>query len=334
MEIIDNIDKINIKQWSEFIQNHPDGNIFQSPEMYFLYLKSEGFLPFVFVAYEDNNILGVLLAVIQKEYNSFIGIFTSRAIIWGGPLVLNNNIDVGNFILKNYNHRIKSKAIYSQFRNLFDLEYLKPACRDHKFKYEDHLNIQINLAESWDNLLDNIQKSRKRNLTKSLNKGTVLKELKSDEEIISSYNLIRETYKRIKLPFPKISFFTNLFNELYSRNYCKFFIAENNNTIIGIRIILTYKNIIHDFYAGSSNNHTDKYPNDFLIMNILDWGNRNGFTFFDFGGAGKPNIPYGVRDHKLKFGGNVVNYGRFEKIHKPFIYKASAFAFKIWKFLK
>ena len=37
-----------------------------------------------------------------------------------------------------------------------------------------------------------------------------------------------------------------------------------------------------------------------------------------FGGAGKPDKPYGVRDYKLKFGGQLVNWGRFEKVHKPF----------------
>ena len=31
--MIDIIDSPNVKQWSEFIYNHPHGNIFQTPEM-------------------------------------------------------------------------------------------------------------------------------------------------------------------------------------------------------------------------------------------------------------------------------------------------------------
>ena len=55
-----------------------------------------------------------------------------------------------------------------------------------------------------------------------------------------------------------------------------------------------------------------------LPWKIMEWGHENGYKLFDFGGAGKPNIPYGVRDYKLKFGGDLVNFGRFEKVHKKY----------------
>ena len=42
-----------------------------------------------------------------------------------------------------------------------------------------------------------------------------------------------------------------------------------------------------------------------------------GKTIFDFGGAGKPVVHYGVRDYKMKFGGKLVNYGRLTLVHNP-----------------
>ena len=48
---------------------------------------------------------------------------------------------------------------------------------------------------------------------------------------------------------------------------------------------------------------------------VFKWGKKNDFSIFDFGGAGKPNIPCGVRDYK-KVWGDFVNYGRFNNIHK------------------
>ena len=46
-----------------------------------------------------------------------------------------------------------------------------------------------------------------------------------------------------------------------------------------------------------------------------------GFNQFDFGGAGKPNQHYGVRDYTLKFGGKLVNFGRYEIVHKKHLFK-------------
>jgi lipid II:glycine glycyltransferase (peptidoglycan interpeptide bridge formation enzyme) len=45
-------------------------------------------------------------------------------------------------------------------------------------------------------------------------------------------------------------------------------------------------------------------------------------------GAGKPDIPYGVRDFKMAFGGQLVEHGRFLCIHKPLLYWIGRLAVK------
>ena len=78
----------------------------------------------------------------------------------------------------------------------------------------------------------------------------------------------------------------------------------------------------------------NKYPNDLIPWEVFLWGKEHGFELFDFGGAGKPNKPYSVRDYKLKFGGELVNYGRFEKVHKPLLMEMGKTGLKIWQKLK
>jgi len=46
-------------------------------------------------------------------------------------------------------------------------------------------------------------------------------------------------------------------------------------------------------------------------------------------GAGKPDEDYGVREFKSKFGGELVNYGRFIRINNPFYYKLGELGLKI-----
>ena len=55
----------------------------------------------------DGNILGFLLAIIQKEHNGLLGFFSSRSIIIGGPIVKNGDLKITEQILKTYNARIR-----------------------------------------------------------------------------------------------------------------------------------------------------------------------------------------------------------------------------------
>ena len=52
---------------------------------------------------------------------------------------------------------------------------------------------------------------------------------------------------------------------------------------------------------------------------------------FDVMGAGKPNVPYGVRDFKAEFGGQLVEHGRFLHICQPFLYRIGTLGVRLLK---
>ena len=59
---------------------------------------------------------------------------------------------------------------------------------------------------------------------------------------------------------------------------------------------------------------------------------NHGFPRFDFMGAGKPDDGgYGVRDFKLKFGGELVEHGRFVHVCHPLLFGLGKCAVKILK---
>lgn len=55
-----------------------------------------------------------------------------------------------------------------------------------------------------------------------------------------------------------------------------------------------------------------------------------GCTTFDFMGAGKPNKPYGVREFKKRFGGELVEYGRYRLICKKKYFNLGKFVMKLY----
>ncbi|MDD4968620.1 MAG: peptidoglycan bridge formation glycyltransferase FemA/FemB family protein [Paludibacter sp.] len=327
------IKQINLDEWSDFVSGHPNGNIFQTPEMYQVYHKTPKFSPVILVAKDEKNrIVGCLMSVIHQEYTGLIGKFTARSIIMGGPLAENNNSEILDFLLKNYNKQVRSKVIYSQFRNLFDMSnYTQPFTKN-GYRLEEHLDVLIDLKRTKTDLEGQLHKERKRNIAKAEKEGLTFRVLTDEKNIKNVILLLKKTYNRVKVPF---SFDKLFFNSYFILdNNVKFFGAFWGDKMIAGQVRLCYKDTVYAWYAGSDSEYFRKKPNDFLLWNVILWSKDNNYSIFDFGGAGKPNVPYGVRDYKSKFGGELVNYGRYQLEHKRLLMIVGRFAFKLYKIRK
>ncbi len=332
MKLINDYTLLDKVKWNRFVFDHPNGNIFHTYEMYELYLKEANYTP-VLVAYlsDFGDIEGLIVGEILKERRGFIGVLTARAIIFGGPLVLENNKEVFDRLLVEFNTLTDSKVVFSQFRNLWDISVFKENFQKRNYKYEDHLDILFNLKSGTEQLWTEMSSTRKKQINRGLKRGVniEIKESLNQEELISCYKILKEVYEDVKLPFPKLEFFENASTVFREKKYLKSALAYFENEIIGFRFFLCYNGLIYDWYAGSKKAHYEKYPNDILPWAIIKWGSENDYHTFDFGGAGKPGVHYGVRDYKLKFGGQLVSFGRFEKISKPYIYYPAFWSLKL-----
>lgn len=327
--------EVNYASLSKFILNHPHGNIFQTPEMYEVYRKTDNYETILIIVVDENDeICGVLLSSILNNFNGLLKHFTSRSIIYGGPLVKNNSSEILDIILKEYKKRIKGKAIYSQFRNIWDWNNNKAIFISNGFTFIEHLDILHDLTFPLIQQWSNLNGSAKNKVNKSTKSNVLFKELDLNIGLDETLSILKVVYQKAGLPLASKSFFTNAFDILGRSNNLKLFAALKDNCIIGIRLILIYKSVVYDWYAGGKNKYNNYNPNDFLAWKVIEWGSLNGYSTFDFGGAGQPNIPYGVRDYKLKFGGELVSFGRFELIHNLSIYKIATECLHLWKKIK
>lgn len=315
------IDEVNFEKWAEFVKKHPNGNIFQTPQMVELYKRTKKHTPVVILAEEEENVVGVIVGVIQKEISGFLGYFTARCIVLGGPLVKANDSVILQNLLKIFNKEVRRKVIYTQFRNFFEIGNIKQCIEKAGYQYEPHLDIHISLKQNPDEYWNTLKSKLRQNIRKAEKKGVQFKFIESKAEIVDGYNILKTVYKDAGLPLPDISFFYNAFDIFGENKNIALFKATYKNKIIGVRFALLFNNVVFDWYAGSKKEYYSFYPNDFLIFKVLEWGMKNDrFHVFDFGGAGKPNVPYGVRDHKLKFSDNLVEFGRFQKTHNPLLF--------------
>jgi len=257
--------------------------------------------------------------------------YTSRNIISGGPIVKDNNQKYITLLLKSFNSNKSKKTLFTEIRNLSNQLYENDAYQSASFRFEDHLNYLIDLTIPKDKLFSKIDRSKRKAIKKAEKLGVTFMEvdIKDQSKISAGYSIIQDVYRRAKLPLPKIDIFLSANNLSSTEGQLKMFTVSFKSEIIGVRFALIYKEIIFGWYAGSYSEFYKYSPNELLAWKTLEWGHNNGFKVFDYGGAGKPNIPYGVRSFKSKFGGSLVNYGRYKIIYKPLSMQIAQIVFKL-----
>lgn len=327
-------DKINLEKWDKFVYLHKYGNIFQTSGYYNAMKKSSECEPLIIILEDSNGcIVALMQTIIFRDTRKYISNMTARAITEGGPLLISKDNKILKLLFKAYLKILPSDVIYSQIRNSFSTDEIKDLYFEIGFIYDDHLNILINIKQTEEKLWEQIHSKRRNEIRKALKEGVEFRELDFFDTIDDSYRILNEVYKKAKLPLLSKENFISLYENLLPNSKLKVFNVFYEDKNIGCMFCLLYKDIIYDFYAGSFSAFYKKNPNDLLPWEVFRWGRINGYSIFDFGGAGHPNIPYGVREYKKKYGGKVVNYGRYLFVHKPFLYKIGAFAHKFKKYL-
>ncbi|MDW7681251.1 MAG: peptidoglycan bridge formation glycyltransferase FemA/FemB family protein [bacterium] len=123
------------------------------------------------------------------------------------------------------------------------------------------------------------------------------------------------------------AFFKSFFEK---KDLGKYFLIQFNSKIIGGIMCPIYKGTIYEWFVCGLDGQIDNvYPSVLATWAPIAYAANSGLKYFDFMGAGKPDDEYGVREFKSKFGGELVNYGRFVRINNPFLYNIGKIGLKV-----
>ena len=315
-------DLIDRQQWSELVRTSETGTWFQSPEAYdFFASMPELMEPFVYGVERAGKLCAVCVGYVTKEPNPIKQFFTRRAIIIGGVAVAANGAKEDIVILLNYVRKeLKPKSIYIETRNFNDYSPWKEAFEAAGFVYKPHLNFHVDPATN--NLSDN----RKRQLKKS---DAVVSEGVSELEIREWYEVLSELYRtKVKTPLWPI----DLFLEAYRQGIAKFLLVKHEGRIIGGSMVVADERTVYEWFeCGLNAECKDQYPSVMATWGGIQLAHQSGCTRYDMMGAGEPGVPYGVRDFKAEFGGQMVEHGRFLYVCKPMLYRLGVCVVKIFK---
>jgi serine/alanine adding enzyme len=331
MQIVRSLEE---RSWRCFIDEHPASNVFHTPEMFQVFARTKKHHPALWAVVDDNSRTLALLLPVQITLTNRLRRLTTRAVVYGG--VLHAPGPRGRqalaLLLRTYTQEVDGKPLFTELRNLSSVETVQPILREHGFVYEEHLNYLIDLNRPPKALLQGIGRRTRKDLRRGLRRGEVLvEEILEREGVAVCYGLLRRTYRAARVPLADRSLFEAAFDLLYLKGMIRFTLARVGPIPVAVSIELLYKDTMYGWYGGVDRTYSSYVPNELLTWHILKWGAENGYHVYDFGGAGKPDEEYGVRDFKAKFGGELVCYGRNTYVHAPFRLRLSELGYSVYQ---
>ena len=269
-----------------------------------------------------DRLVGVIVGYITRERNAIKQFFTRRAIIIGGPLLAE---DISNEALSMLLTSLKNLPslqggagvglpIYIETRNFHDYTKWKSVFEANGFVYQPHYDIHVHCDAAHQ-----VSERRQRELKRAIKNGAEIIEAQSEQQIRDWYQILSQLYReKVRTPL----FSEEFFMQFYREGVGKYLLVKHQGKVIGGMMcpILDGKAIYEWYVCGLDEEYREQYPSVMATYAAIEYAKTNALPLFDFMGAGKPDIPYGVRDFKMEFGGHLVEHGRFLCVRKPLLY--------------
>jgi len=321
------VSEIDLLQWNELVDKSSTASFFQTPDCYDFYTSLSFMKPFVYGVSEEGVLKGVVCGYVIADGNAMKRFFSRRAIIPGG-LLLNNDIsaDALKSLLNHLEQELGRQAIYIEVRNYSDYSVFKSVFKSAGFNYQPHLNFHVAISYV-DAALKQLNSTKRRDVKLSRKEGAEWVETTMSEDVKSYYALLKHLYKtKIKIPLFPLEFF----EKIVLSPKAKLFVIKYQGEVIGgsVCVLLPGRTVYEWFVCGLDGRIKNIYPSTVATWAGIEYAASNGFTCFDMMGAGKPEEGYGVREFKSKFGGQLVEHGRFLYISKPRLYALGRYIIK------
>lgn len=318
-------DEIPVDKWIELLKRSPYASPFQTPEFYKLFNSVTGISAQSIGVEEGDELISLIVVTLQKE-SGLKGLFSKRAIIYGGPLIDHYRPDALEILLKNISCNLPDNPIYIESRNLSDYNSFKDIFIGCGFQYKPWLNFRIETSDP-NRVKTNMSSSRLRQIRKAIKTGVKWEEANDINEVKIFYRMLSGLYKKkIARPLLPEEFFLKFFES----GLGKYLLVWYNNYIIGgiMCPILKEKAIYELYICGLDEEYKEQYPSVIATWAAIEYAFHSNIPVFDFMGAGSPDEEYGVREFKARFGGDLFEFGRYIRISNPLLYSLGKLGIK------
>jgi len=306
-------------EWDRFVERHPKGGIFHSSHMVRVFEATKGYTPLALAAVTpDGEVLALLVAVRVRTIPRLVGAIASRSIWYAEPLCEDSPEGISALcqLVAHHDELMRRRVLFAEIRPAHASGAERVALERCGYRYLDYLNFTVDTTQPKEVLYRLMRDSARSSIRKCEKRGFQVRHVNSADSVDVLYNLLRRTYGHAEVPLADRSLFEAAFRILKPLGMIELIGVYNGDEVVAMDAILPFKNDVVAWYGGSIRMPTVS-PVDLLQWHEIAWSGVQGYERFDFGGAGWPGIPYGVRDYKAKFGGDLVCHGRYRKVYSP-----------------
>lgn len=322
---------IDSKAWMDLVKVSPVATWFQTQEAYDFFDGFAFLEAFAFAVEEDGRLKGIVTGYIQKDGGAVKRFLSRRAVALGGPLLAKDISDEElTLLLCTLKDQVGKKVIFVELRNFNDYGLWRTTFEQCGFQYQPHYDIHV-ATTSMEVINERLGKSRKRDIRVSMRDGASVVTQPNLAQVKDFYDILNTLYAtKVKTPlFP-----LELFEKLFACDNAAFLLVEYAGRIVGGTVCVGLPGVaLYEMYAcGEDGAQKTIFPSEVATFAGLQYAAENGYPKFDMMGAGSPNDGgYGVRDFKLKFGGELLELGRYVYVSKPLLYQIGKLGVKIMK---
>ncbi len=319
-------------QWDRYVQQHPKATIFHTSGMQEVFANTRNNYPWWRAAVnQDGKIVAMLTAVRVETIGGLASRFASRSIWYSEPIC--DDSDEGKTALKSliaaHDRDMRGRVLFSEIRPIFAKSSEFEPLVQSGYQYKDYLNYVVDLSNV--DLLERVSKSCRKQIRKCHKRGVEIESTTSPQSIDKMYELVQFSYERSQVPLAGVELFQNALSVLGS-DVVEVRLAHFEDKVVAAGITLKFKEVVYAWYGGAFR-VTGLAPFAALTWDEIESGSKEGFRYYDFGGAGWPDEEYGPREFKSKFGGDLVRFGRYRKVDSAWKLTAATKAFAAAKSL-
>lgn len=294
-------------------------NIFHSNVFFHLVEKTPGVEPFLLVAWEDEEIVARMLAVIKRDFRLFPPAYFHWCTVYGtGEYFGNKERQATLFpqMLRHLTQIMNKRCFIIDFRNI---EGTLTGYRDFRLNSFIPLNW-LRVYNSLHNRTpeESVNRQYRLYIKKALESGVVTGVAKSEEEIRQTLIMLKNNYiSKIEKYFPRLDFFYQLLtlnNE--EKETARIFCVKYQNKIIGGAVCAFSSDRAYLLFSGGlRKSYPLQHPGIMAVWQALCYAHERGYSHFEFFDAG---LPYrrgvGFLRFIISFGGKQVSTRRWVRI--------------------
>ena len=321
--------KSDHEDWDRYVCQHPKGAVFHTAAMVRALAATRGIEPYARAAIDaEGRIVALLVSCYVKTLEMFAPV-SSRAVQYAEPLCDPNSTGLAALteLIRSHDEFMRSRALLCEVRTICEPGLEKDALLANGYEHRDYVNYVVTLRPDVDGLWKNLDKRLRQKIRGSFRKGIVVRDDNTPDGIARLYGLLQASYRRARIPLPDEALFMNTLVCL-PQGSVRVRTAYLDQVPVASIISLVFCDRVFSWFGGTVRLR-GLSPFACIVWDDIKWSCENDYRYYDFGGAGWPEIDYGPRRFKAHFGGEEVRYGRYILTYSNVRLKLAEIGFRI-----